>query len=110
MIARAKGTQVDFVEVDGEDPDYVDDAAIPAASPVIGKRQSIQPTATVLEVPVATQTKPVYELRVMSQPENGGKLSSFQNYVYNQNPGQGITIYVIDSGVNPFPFVSVSDR
>lgn len=42
------------------------------------------------------------ELRLVSQPQSQPDLDldKLQNYVYDDKGGQGVTVYVIDSGVN----------
>lgn len=79
-----------------------------APTPVIEGRSP--PPAAV----VTTQTTPVTELRVMSQPTTVPDITKLQNYVYDQNPGSGIYMYMAESGINTTPtvssFPSIEDR
>jgi len=56
---------------------------------------------------LATQTKPVSELRVISQPTDVPNVASLENYVFDEVAGDGITIYVVEDGVNTASSVSV---
>ena len=82
--------QVDTVQVNGPvDVDF--DAP-----------ESLEKRATTL----STQITPVTELRVISQPTDVPNVASVQNYVFDEKAGAGITIYVLESGVNTASEVS----
>lgn len=86
--------------VDGDDPDQEDDAPILAPTPVLEKRAAT----------LATQTAALSELRILSQPTTVPDLSKLPNFVYYEDPGKDITIYLIDSGVNTAPFVGLHSQ
>lgn len=48
------------------------------------------------------------ELKMFSQPM-GVPLSSLPGYAFDSKGGLGITVYVIDSGINPDHLVSMTD-
>jgi len=48
------------------------------------------------------------ELKMISQAK-GALLSDLPGYAYDSRGGQGITIYIIDTGINPSHPVSVTD-
>ncbi|KAK4996875.1 Suppressor of the cold-sensitive snRNP biogenesis mutant brr1-1 [Elasticomyces elasticus] len=79
---------VDSVEVDG--PLDIDGLTDPPSD------SSKKRAATTL----ATQISPVLELRVISQPTDVANVGSLGNYVYDGTAGEGIYIYVVESGIN----------
>jgi len=89
--------QVDSVQVDGVDPNFELDAPAPAPTPVIEERAPV----------LATQTQPVTELRVMSQPTTVPDITRVQNYVFEDDPGSGTYIYMVENGINTSPIVSL---
>jgi len=48
------------------------------------------------------------DLKVISQAR-GASLSELPGYAYDARGGRGITVYVIDTGVNPNHRVSLTD-
>jgi subtilisin family serine protease len=48
------------------------------------------------------------DLKMFSQAR-GASLSGLPGYAYDSMGGQGITVYVIDTGINPNHPVSVTD-
>ena len=48
------------------------------------------------------------ELRVISQAR-GATLSELPGYAYDSRGGRGITVYIIDTGINPDHIVSLTD-
>ena len=85
--------QVNHVEVNGDvDADFDP----PEEEPALAKR------ATTL----STQTTPVTELRLISQPTDVPDIAQLQNYVFDQTAGAGITIYIVESGINTLSEVS----
>lgn len=88
-------SKIDFVKVDGPlDVDY--DAPSDSA-----KRA---------ETTLSTQTTAVTELRVISQPTNVSNVANLQNYVFDQTAGTGITVYIVESGVNSESSVSLHNH
>jgi len=61
----------------------------------------LQPRAPVW----TTQTTPVTELRVVSQPTTVPNIDRMKNYVYDAKAGEGTYIYMVDDGINPAPDV-----
>ena len=82
---------MDFVEVDGDD-DIELLAPMPTSAPTatIAKRDGV----------FTTQTTPVTELRVISQPTTVPDVGSVQNYVYDDKAGSGIYMYMVEDGIN----------
>jgi len=53
------------------------------------------------------QPNPPEDLKLFSQAR-GASLSALTGYVYDSMGGQGVTVYVIDTGLNPQHSVSVA--
>ena len=49
------------------------------------------------------------ELKIFSQARGARSLAGLPGYAYDSRGGQGITVYVIDTGINPGHPVSVTD-
>ena len=49
------------------------------------------------------------ELKVLSQARNARHLAELPGYAYDARGGRGITVYLIDTGINPNHPVSVTD-
>ena len=47
------------------------------------------------------------ELKMFSQARDARSLSALPGYAYDARGGQGITVYVVDTGINPDHPVSV---
>jgi subtilisin family serine protease len=54
------------------------------------------------------QPTPLEELKMMSQARGARNLAALPGYVYDSRAGTGITVYVLDSGVDPNHPVSVT--
>jgi len=49
------------------------------------------------------------ELKMFSQAKGARSLSALPGYAYDARGGRGITVYVVDTGINPNHPVSVKD-
>lgn len=79
--------------MDGVGADLSDDAVMPDCNP--GNDTELKKRTLWWQYPAAP------ELRFVSQPRDPFvQVWNTQNYVYDTNAGKGITVYVIDSGMN----------
>ena len=88
---------MDFVEVDGIDSNIELDTTALDPTHVVERRAP----------PFSTQSQPVIELRVMSQPTTVPDISRMKNYVYNEKAAAGTYLYMVESGINTSPIVSL---
>jgi subtilisin family serine protease len=58
---------------------------------------------------ILVQATPLQELRMISQAREARGLAQLPGYAYDSVGGMGITVYVIDTGINPNHPVSVTD-
>ena len=58
---------------------------------------------------IQTQQDARDDLKVFSQARGARSLSALPGYAYDSRAGQGITVYVIDTGVNPDVQVNTTD-
>ena len=84
--------------MDGEDPEQDDDTITSSATPTGYYKRARA---------LATQVNAVSELRILSQPTTVPDITKLPNFVFEDDPGKDIYLYLIDSGVNTSPFVSV---
>ena len=57
---------------------------------------------------ILVQQNPPDDLKLFSQAR-GALLSELTGYAYDSRGGQGVTVYTIDTGLNPQHLVSVTD-
>jgi hypothetical protein len=57
---------------------------------------------------ILVQLTPLEELRMVSQARGARSLAALPGYVFDSMSGMGITVYVIDTGINPHHPVSVT--
>jgi subtilisin family serine protease len=58
---------------------------------------------------ILVQATPLEDLRMISQARGARNLAALPGYAYDSASGMGITVYVMDTGVNPNHPVSVTD-